>query len=201
MSSGRQAKLRKLDQFRRDVPYVSQNALDKICQWIKQNGLPELTSRVDMWRAAELGLESCNDYGELLQEIKLVGKDGGKGVESLAVNFASYVSAAFSQGGAYTNLVIDTHKKSASSPEKPWQMIVYSDEIDAGDPVAPRGHTRKLWAIYFSFVEFGPVNLSHEEAWLTLRLERTVDVDLVAAGRLSNSFSMQSYPKVNLHRQ
>ena len=183
MSSERQAKLRKLDQFRREVPYVSQNGLSKICEWIKQNGLPELTCRQDMKRAADLGLDSCNAYGKLLQEIKLVGKEG-KGVESLAVNFASYVSAAFSQGGAYTILVIDTYKKFASSPEQPWRMIVYSDEIDSGDPVAPRGHTRKLWAIYFSFVEFGPVNLSHEEAWLTLRLERTVDVDLVDAGRL-----------------
>ena len=136
-----------------------------------------------MYEAANLGLDSCNDYGELLQEIKLVGKEG-KGVESLAVNFASYVSAAFSQGGAYTILVIDTYKKFASSPEQPWRMIVYSDEIDSGDPVAPRGHTRKLWAIYFSFIEFGPIILSHEEAWLTLRLERTVDVDLVDAGRL-----------------
>ena len=53
------------------------------------------------------------------------------------------------------NLVVESYKRCPSTPEKPWQMIVYSDEVDAGDPVAPRGHTRKLWSIYFSFVECG----------------------------------------------
>ena len=134
-----------------------------------------------MLRASELGLESCNAYGTLLQEVELVGKEG-KGVKSLALNFASYISADFSQGGGFRNLVIDISKKFPSSPEKPWQMIVYSDEVDAGDPVAPRGHTKKQWAIYFNFIEFGPIYLLQEEAWLTLRLERTVDVDLIAAG-------------------
>jgi len=59
---------------------------------------------------------------------------------------------------------------------------MYCDEIDAGDPIAPRSHTRNVWAFYFSFLEFGMINLSKEEAWLTVTIARTVDVDLVDAG-------------------
>jgi len=165
------------------VPHVSQSALSKICTEIKEHGMPDLTSRADMLRGAELCLQDRNSYGDLLQDIELIGKNG-KPVQSIAVNLASYLSAAFSQGGSYTDLVVQTLAKKPSLPDDAWRLIIYSDEIDAGDPVAPRGHTKKLWAIYFSFVEFGPLILSQEEAWLTIRAERTIEVDAMSAGLL-----------------
>ena len=64
------------------------------------------------------------------------------------------------RGGSYTQLVLDTYAKKQSSPEAPWKLVIYSDEIDAGDPLAPRWHTRKVWAFCFSFLEFGSIVLS-----------------------------------------
>ena len=98
--------------------------------------MPDLVHRKAMAEAAEFNLQQHQAYGELLQDIELVGKDG-KPVGSTAVNFLSYLHAAFTQGGSYTELMCD---RMAKNPD-PWTLIVYSDEIDAGDPVAPRGHT------------------------------------------------------------
>ena len=176
-SDSRAQKLRRLDDFRRRVPFVSQAALAGIFQEIQQHGMPELLHRHDMVEAADFNLQQHQEYGELLPDIELVDKDG-QPVGSTAVNFLSYLHAAFTQGGSYTDLMCDCMEQS----QEAWNLIVYSDEIDAGDPVAPRGHTRKVWSIYFSFLEFGPMVLSQEEAWLTIRVARTVEVDNLAAG-------------------
>jgi hypothetical protein len=178
----RDAKLRKLNNFRRNVPFVSQRALTAIFDEIKTNGLPELTYRHDMQEASDLVFSDHAEYGDLLAEVTMVGTEGPEG--SIALNPLSYLHAAVVQGGSYTQLVLDTYARKQPSPEAPWSLVVYSDEIDAGDPLAPRGHTRKVWAFYFSFLEFGMINLSKEEAWLTVTIYRTVDCDRLDAGSI-----------------
>ena len=177
----RKAKLRKLNDFRRAVPFVSQNALEAIFELVQKDGLPELHLKKHMHEATEVVLAEHSQYGELVTTQTLVGTNGVN-TECVAVNPLSYMHAAVSQGGSYTELVCRTLEKKGCSPEKPWQLIVYTDEIDPGDPVAPRGHTRKVWSFYFAFVEFGMRALSKEEAWLTCEIERTCDVERIAAG-------------------
>jgi len=179
--SDRISKLRRLNDFRRKVPFASQRALEAMFEDIRSNGLPELIRRHDMQEASDLMFSDHSVYGDLLANTTLVGTDGTP-VPSAIVNHLSYLHAAVTQGGAYTQLVLDTCARKPASPEAPWSLVMYSDEIDAGDPIAPRGHTRKVWAFYFSFLEFGMINLSKEEAWLTVTIARTVDIDLVDAG-------------------
>jgi len=47
-SSSRPAKLQRLNEMRRSVPYVSKSALAAILDDVKTNGLPELRSRDHM---------------------------------------------------------------------------------------------------------------------------------------------------------
>ena len=176
----RVSKLRKLNDFRRKVPFVSQRALTTIFEEVRVNGLPELIHRHDMQESSDLVLSDHAEYGDLMTKVTMVGIEGPE--TGMLVNPLSYLHAAVVQGGSYTQLVLDTYAKKQSSPEAPWQLVIYSDEIDAGDPLAPRGHTRKVWAFYFSFLEFGSIMLSKEEAWLTVTVYRTVDCDRIDAG-------------------
>ncbi len=180
--SSREYKLRRLNDFRRSVPFVSQRALEAIFQEARANGIPELVHRATMQKASDIVLSDHCEYGDLLYDVTLHGKE--RQVSNVALNPLSYLHAAVVQGGSYTDLVCDTYARKQPSYEAPWSLVVYADEVDAGDPIAPRGHTRKVWAFYFSFLEFGMANLSKEEAWLTVRICRTVDCDELSAGAL-----------------
>ena len=67
------------------------------------------------------------------------------------------------------------------SPEAPWNLILYSDEVTPGNPLSPANH-RKYQAIYWSFLEFGPPALSREEGWFTLLCEYSKTVNRAHAG-------------------
>ena len=56
------------------------------------------------------------------------------------------------------------------SLERPWSIIMYSDEVTPGNPLSA-ANRRKLQCIYWSFAELGFVALSHEECWFVLVVE------------------------------
>ena len=59
-----------------------------------------------------------------------------------------------------------------SSPDRPWNVILYGDEITPGNQIKA-GNLRKSWLIYFSSREFGAAFLAHEEVWFPLAVLRT----------------------------
>ena len=98
------------------------------------------------------------------------------------MNGLSYIHAAFTQGGSWTDLVMRSLQQHPSSPERPWRVVAYADEVQPGDALTPKGTGRKVWAVYVAFLEFGQLMLSKEDAWLTFRLVRTSEVAKLAAG-------------------
>ena len=50
-------------------------------------------------------------------------------------------------------------KDNPPSPEKPWRLILYNDEVTPDNPLGT-DNKRKLQAVYFSFLEFGANALS-----------------------------------------
>ena len=68
-----------------------------------------------------------------------------------------------------------------SDPEHPWRLVLYSDEVVPGNVIA-HDNQRKVWVMYWSLLEFGPLLLSREESWLTVLVKRSVDVAKVEAG-------------------
>ena len=114
----RVSKLRKLNDFRRKVPFVSQRALTTIFEDVRVNGLPELIHRHDMQESSDLVLSDHAEYGDLMTKVTMVGIEGPE--TGMLVNPLSYLHAAVVQGGSYTQLVLDTYAKKQSSPEAPW---------------------------------------------------------------------------------
>ena len=60
-------------------------------------------------------------------------------------------------------------------------MACYSDEVVPGNALS-HDNRRKVWVIYVSFLEFGPLVLQHEDAWLCVMVKRSCDIAKVAAG-------------------
>ena len=56
---------------------------------------------------------------------------------------------------------------------------MYADEVSLA-AIAHRD-SRKFWAVYISFLEFGPLLLSNENSWLTICTTETVALKHVAA--------------------
>ncbi|CAE8734286.1 unnamed protein product [Polarella glacialis] len=81
---------------------------------------------------------------------------------------------------------MDTLRKHPNSPDQPWALAVYCDEVVPGNVIS-HDHKRKVWVGYAAFLEFGQINLSREEAWLPTLVQRTAAVDKLSAG-ISQAF-------------
>ena len=66
------------------------------------------------------------------------------------------------------------------SADRPWSLVIYSDEIVPGNALAFQ-HRRKLWAIYVSFLEFEE-HLNNEYAWIPIVAVRTSQLKNVVSG-------------------
>ena len=73
------------------------------------------------------------------------------------------------------------------TPDKPWNIILYSDEVTPGNTHSSQ-NDRKFQAVYWSFLEFGPWALSHEEYWFPLMTEYS-SVVKGCSGGLSQVFA------------
>ncbi|CAE7259090.1 unnamed protein product [Symbiodinium sp. CCMP2592] len=176
----RPAKLQKLDNLRRKVPHVSKSALSAILAEVAEEGVPELRQAHHMREATRQVLEQSSLYGPLLDRCCFVSKKGLQQPGALMVNVASLVAAAFGQGGSFTQLVKTTYARVPCSMERPWQFVLYTDEVSPGNVLANR-QSRKIWVAYCSFVEFG-VHLTQEPAWLVAGVFRSDFVQGLSAG-------------------
>lgn len=179
-SSSRPRQLVRLERLRRGVPFVSKTALAAILEDCHESGVPEVRNTKAMMQAEEAVLESFNAYGPLIYSRNAVKTDGTC-EPILLVNLLSYLQGLFQQGGSYKELLLKTFREKPSTPEKPWRLALYADELTPDNPV---GHIqrRKSWAIYTSFLDFGPAALQNENAWLVNNLARTSTVSGMSAG-------------------
>ena len=130
----RPLKLQRLDEFKRKVPHASASALSAILNEIKESGVPELGNRKQIMEATQ-GALPCTSYGPLIQTAALNKLDGSK-QEACFVNPLSLLAATALQGGSYSNLLRQTMNDKGCSFEKPFSVMLYCDEIVAGNPLA-----------------------------------------------------------------
>ena len=74
------------------------------------------------------------------------------------------------------------------SPEHPWHLILYHDELTPGDMFSPE-QDKKHFAFYFSFRELGQAALSNECCWLPLAILRS-EVARGCVGGVSCAFKL-----------
>ena len=82
---------------------------------------------------------------------------------------------------SFSTMFMNRLAASPPSPEAPWRLVLYSDEVVPGNPLAT-DNRRKVWVVYFSFLELGPAVLCHEEAWFCVMAKRSHDVNQVSGG-------------------
>ena len=176
----RETKLRKLEQFRRRLPYASESALAATIADIRSHGLPELHHRRDLYDAKMQEIRSPTPYGSLILELDLVGEKGAA-VKTQNINPLAMLYRSFYGGGLLKDLIMREHAVRPSSVDQPWKLALYIDEIVPGNPLATE-NLRKCWVIYISFLELGGLALQREQAWLCAGVQRTSLVNKLEGG-------------------
>ena len=179
-SSSRPEKLAKLQHFKASLPFHSQSSLHAMIEEAKEMGLPDFSTPKHQREARRQTIAECHggDLGPLIQETVLQNKDG-EPVPFVFTSLLTYLMALFARGGSWAQLFSSVHAKCPSSPQQPWKLIVYLDELVPGN-VLGRAE-RKSWAWYCSFLELGN-HLSSIHSWLTIALARSTKVSKLEAG-------------------
>ena len=182
----REAKLRRLNEFRRKKGFCSAQVMDQILRDVKQNGLPDLIDRNSMRKARNL-IVSKDDgaYGPILRNTECETTRGDAVSLNVTDPFA-LLSAAIESSPKFRAFLKQRLTLHPPSPEHPWNLILYSDEVTPGNPLATTNH-RKFQAVYWSFHEFGVHALCHEEVWFTSTTEFSSTINS-ASGGMSQAF-------------
>lgn len=136
------AKHRKLNDLRRAVPVVSKSALAQVLGEVAEHGLPPVFNTKAMRQGAEADLAQWNAYGDLLQNVDAVGHTG-ETVPLTLVNFWTLLHASYKIGGFFSELLKKTMAKTGPPrPDKPYNLILYSDECYPGNPLAHRSEKK-----------------------------------------------------------
>ena len=178
-SSSRPEKLAKLQHFKANLPFHSQSSLHAMIEEAKEMGLPDFSTPKHQREARRQTIAECHggDLGPLIQETVLQNNDG-EPVPFVFTSLLTYLMALFARGGSWAQLFSSVHAKCPSSPQQPWKLIVYLDELVPGN-VLGRAE-RKSWAWYCSFLELGN-HLSSIHSWLTIALARSTKVSKLEA--------------------
>ena len=176
----RNTKLRRPDAFRRRLPYVSHSGIAKMIDDIKRHGIPELHTREDIRAARRLVSSQRTPYGPIQQHLNVGLTKGGVA----AIPFArpqAMLWTAVKQGGGFSNRMAQMLAANPPTPDYPWQLVMYSDEIIPGNRLGHQNE-RKSWNVYWSLLELGIEYLCDENAWFLELCVRSSNVNLCQAG-------------------
>jgi len=177
----RYSKLRRLDSLRRRLPHISGSGLAAFIQDVKEHGVPDVPSgRPALKEAADLQLNTPTPYGPIIASVTV--KDTNEADLQLpTINPLALLYTAFESADPFSELVVERMAIYKPSPETPWRLLLYGDEITPGD-VLSHDNMRKGWALYFSFLEFGAMMLANERVWFPVVTVRSCEVKKVSAG-------------------
>ena len=152
--------------------------MSAILQDIAKNGLPPLRHRGAFQEARDDVMTKMTPFGPILQHITCVDKSNNDVEVPIADPFATlwaFLNHGHPDGGdnGFKTFFKRRLLESPPSPEKPWNLILYTDEVTPGNVVAPI-NTRRFHAVYWSFAELGSNALSREESWFIIVIEFSV---------------------------
>lgn len=174
------AKRARLEAFRQRIPFVSQRALAAILTEAKKRPLPTVTKRDNIRQARKDIFERPTPYGPLLHKVELERLDGS--IETIkCINPFSFLFLALSTCKYFASLVCGVINRSGVGVASPWSLIGYADEVSPGNQLKSK-NKRKMWAVYFSFLDFLPEVLCHEDSWITMATVRSITLENVKGG-------------------
>ena len=177
----RATKLRKLNQIRRKVPQCSVSAIASILEEVKKHGMPEgRTDRKAFRKSRDAECAAHTPYGLVVQTMEVWGKDDELRELPIAHPMALLWKAT-KECSSFRNLFLDRLQSNPPSIDNPLGLIIYTDEVTPGDPLAPM-NLRKFHIIYWTFMELGFNALSREESWFTVAAPHSTVVNELSAG-------------------
>ena len=165
---------------KRSLPHCSKHAFTEFVKLAQDQGVEELPRNrmhLDMMRDDTL---SDTPYGPLIVGVSLFAKPPLAPKTVVAINPLAYIYTAFRNGGGFFHFLRSKLMAVPSSPASPWRLCLYSDEVVPGNQLAVF-HSRKVWCVNFSFLEFHP-HLSNENAWCPLLAETTDSLKNISCG-------------------
>ena len=178
--SERASKLRRLNGFRRALPHVSASALSAILAEVAAEGMPELHSRRDLSAATAELMNESTPYGPIAQTVDVATTDGGT-MRLLVAHPLALLWHAVRVARPFANFVQARLSEHPASAVQPWRLVLYADEVVPGNQLS-HDNRRKVWVVYYSFLEFGPAALAREESWFCLMTKRSSEVAKVSGG-------------------
>ena len=159
---------------------MSGSAFTAAIRYCQEHDVSDLVSKQQQLTEAKRCSFDETPYGPLLTTVTLFSAPPHANREMVIVNPMAYLYSAFKAGGGFTELMKDRLRQHPNSIDTPWRLALYADEIVPGNPLAVV-NARKVWAMYFAFLEFHPV-LHYEDAWCPLITEPAVAVKTVTSG-------------------
>ena len=141
--------------LRAAIPFVSQTALAAVCKYAATKEMPEVTNRKKLRKCRDATVQTITPYGPLHSRLQITDEIHVEIQHPFAMlHYVCRHSESFSK-------MVGRALAEYPPTRRPWQLILYGDEVSPGNQLAYT-HKRKTWAIYWSFVEFGP-HLSQED--------------------------------------
>ena len=177
----RPTKLAKVAALRGRLPHISQSAFVAMLAAAQEPELPCVTRRQDVRDARSAIAQRQTPYGRVHQQLPLPRVGGGVVLLEVQSPWAM-LSEMCSVSPCLCLLIRQTLQRTGMpTPDRPWRAVLYSDEVDPGDPLLGK-HGREFQACYWSILDLGAAALSHEELWWTVCTPRSRIVAGVLGG-------------------
>ena len=158
------AKRLRLNKFGKES-FATQRAISNLCETVRNEGLPEATSRKTLYRARKGLTQTKTPFGLIVETVDAPTKKQPMLKIGIQNPLAMLFYAAL-MSPTYSALLRATMEVQPSRPDSPWSLILYQDGVDPSDGLA-KNHSRKSNVFYWNILEFGMSALAAEETWFT----------------------------------
>ena len=138
--------------------YVSISALSEVLEEIRQHGMPDNSSRSSIKRARDEYRMVDTRYGPIFRTMPITLNNRTQPFNMMYLHPGAMLTHLAQTCKAFSEVFQSRIRLKPSSPSEPWHVLVYCDEITPGDPLK-RENRKKIWALYWSFQEFGPISV------------------------------------------
>ena len=146
--------------------YVSQAGLAGVLKLVRERGVPTATSRMSVKRSREQSTRVNTPYGPLIKSFTCKGEK----VEYVCP--AALLSHTCINCSGFSMFMGSRLEESPSDLSNKWGLIWYVDEVAPGNQLR-HDNRRKIYAVYYSFLQFGAAALSCESCWMVLTVLRS----------------------------
>lgn len=152
--------------------YVSQAGIASLMRTVRDEGIPEFTSRATQYRARKAMT------ADLLKDIALSRHDGGEDVIVTLQDPLTMLAHMAERSEHFAHVLRETASKHPCTSNEPWHIVIYQDGVDPSDGLA-KNHSRRCAVFYWSVREFGAAFLAREELWFTPLIVRKDMVNVI----------------------